>query len=348
MDTGSTISRLFAIAAEAKAAAEAASTTAELEDVRVRFLGRKSELATMGRGLAGLSEHDRREVGKASNDARAAIEAALASREEALAEPELLARLEAERLDVTLPGRRPPRGTVHPISALIEEIVDIFVGLGFRSVEGPIVETDYYNFEALNIPADHSARSMHDTLYVAGDGPEPLLVRTHTSPMQVRVMQSQPPPVYVVVPGVVGRNETVDATHLAMFTQIEGLAVDEGITFSDLKGTLEMFAKEMFGKGERVRMHPSYFPFTEPSAEVYVSCFKCDGSGCRVCSQEGWIEIMGAGMVHPNVFRHVGYDSERYTGFAFGMGPERIAMLRYGVEDLRHFYENDLRFLEAF
>ena len=346
MDIQVTLARLQAIAAEAQEEATRASTLAELEQVRVRFLGRKGEFAAIGKALSSMSDEERRAVGKASNEARAAIESALASRTQVLQAPEREARLEADRVDVTLPGRKPAVGRIHPISALIEEIVDIFVGIGFTSVEGPIIETDYYNFEALNLPADHSARSMHDTLYVTSD--ETVLVRTHTSPMQVRIMERQPPPVYVVVPGIVGRNETVDSTHLAMFTQIEGLAVDEGITFADLKGTLDVFAKEMFGKNQRVRMHPSYFPFTEPSAEVYVSCFKCDGSGCRVCGNEGWIEIMGAGMVHPNVFGHVGYDSERYTGFAFGMGPERIAMLRYGVEDLRSFYENDLGFLGAF
>lgn len=348
MGLEASIERLKQLTRDAVAAIEAGGSTDELEDLRVRFLGRKSELADTSRSMATLDDEGRKVLGKSLNEARDAIQSALGSKTSDLTAVEREHRLIAEKVDVTLPGRVPPTGRIHPISSLIEEIVDIFVGLGFTSVEGPIIETDYYNFEALNIPSDHSARSMHDTLYVRSAEPETVLVRTHTSPMQVRVMERSQPPVYVVVPGVVGRNETVDATHLAMFTQIEGLAVDEGITFADLKGTLEVFAKQMFGKDRRVRMHPSYFPFTEPSAEVYVSCFSCDGSGCAVCRKEGWIEVMGAGMVHPNVFAHVGYDSERYTGFAFGMGPERIAMLRYGVEDLRHFYENDLSFLEAF
>jgi phenylalanyl-tRNA synthetase alpha chain len=255
-------------------------------------------------------------------------------------------RLEAERLDVTLPGRTPPTGRIHPLTEVLDEIVDIFVGLGFQVAEGPLVETDYYSFQALNIPQDHAARSMQDTFYVDTGTEQPFVLRPHTSPMQVRLMETTKPPLYVVVPGVVARRDEVDANHLAQFMQIEGLAVDEGITFSDLKGVLDVFAKHMFGANLTVRMHPSYFPFTEPSAEVYVSCFACDGSGCPTCRGEGWIEIMGAGMVHPNVFRSVGYPPDT-TGFAFGMGIERIAKLKYSVGDLRSFYENDLRFLDS-
>ena len=333
---------------EALAAIAAAAASADLEDARVTSLGRRSRLAEISRDLGSFDDATRRDVGRVINEVRGSIEGALAARLSELAKADLVERLEAERIDMTLPGRAPARGAIHPLTTVIDDIVDVFVGLGFKVTEGPIVETDYYNFEVLNIPKDHAARSMHDTLYVESSTPESILVKTHTSPMQARLMQSQSPPIYVVIPGRCARRDETDSNHLSSFMQIEGLAVDEGISFSDMKGTLEVFAKAMFGPQQRVRMHPSYFPFTEPSAEVYVSCFVCDGSGCPTCRGEGWIEIMGAGMVHPNVLNAVGYDAERYTGFAFGMGVERIAKLRYGVHDLRTFYENDLRFLGAF
>lgn len=332
----------------ALAAIAAAGSSSELDDLQVQFLGRKSVISELNAGLASATPDEKKTLGRAINEARVQIQNALLERREGFADAETAEKLALEHIDVTLPGRTIARGAMHPLRQVIDEIVDAFIGIGFRMVEGPIVETDYYNFEALNIPKDHPARSMHDTLYVDRPSGELPLLRTHTSPMQARVMQSQPPPVYVVIPGPCARRDEVDANHLAGFMQIEGLAVDEGISFSDMKGTLEVFAKAIFGPKQTVRMHPSYFPFTEPSAELYVSCFACDGSGCPTCRGEGWIEIMGAGMVHPDVFRRVGYDPEKYTGFAFGMGVERIAKLKYGVHDLRTFYENDLAFLRAF
>ncbi|MGH2704013.1 MAG: phenylalanine--tRNA ligase subunit alpha [Actinomycetota bacterium] len=344
---------------------ESAEDSARLRDLEIRFLGRKSRLAEILSGLGGQPPEVRREVGKAANETRAAITDAIGKRTELLAGGERAARLDVERLDVTLPGRRPSAGHLHPITQVVDEIIDVFVGLGFNAVEGPEAESEYYSFEALNMPADHPARSMWDTLYLEPNAHGQALLRPHTSPVQIRVMEATKPPVYVVVPGRTFRRDVADSTHLPVFSQVEGLAVDEGISFADLKGTLEAFAQALFGERLRVRMVPHYFPFTEPSAEVLVSCFVCDGTGvvdprpksgrgqgagtiqCRTCRGEGWIEIMGAGMVHPNVFRAVGYDPE-VTGFAFGMGAERIALLRYGVPDIRWFYESDMRFLESF
>jgi len=346
MTADSVLATLDSIKSDGLAAIGRAQSTADVMDLEVGLLGRKSPFAEIGRGLREFSPEDRRSVGQASNAVRLALESALEAQRQTLAAGESQSRLAADRIDVTLPGRRAPFGRLHPLTQVLDQIIDTFIGLGFKVAEGPVIETDHYNFEALNFPQDHAARSMHDTFYLeAGEG-EPLLLRTHTSPMQVRLMESTPPPLYAVVPGVCCRRDEIDANHLSVFTQIEGLAVDEGISFADLKGTLEVFAKAIFGPGLRVRMHPSYFPFTEPSAEVYVSCFACDGSGCPTCKGEGWIEIMGAGMVHPNVFRAVGYDPE-ITGFAFGMGIERIAKLMYSINDLRSFYENDLRFLSG-
>jgi len=347
MNSNDAISQLSDIRSRALPAIGDAAEAGELEKLKIEFLGRKSPISQIGKLLGAFKDDERRVVGSLSNEVRDEIEAALEARKFHLASVERERDSGSERLDVTLPGRTPPLGRIHPLTEVMEEILDTFIGLGFSVVEGPIVETDYYNFEALNIPADHAARSMHDTLYVNSEFDETLLVRTHTSPMQIRIMESAAPPIFVVVPGMVGRNEEIGPNNLAIFNQVEGLAVDEGITFADLKGTLEKFAQAMFGAHLRVRLHPSYFPFTEPSAEVYVSCFNCDGSGCGACKQEGWIEIMGAGMVHPNVFRMSGYDPERYTGFAFGMGIERIAKLRYEVADLRTFFESDLKFLGA-
>lgn len=325
-----------------------AAVADEIRQLHIDILGRKGVLSSINRRLGALAPDDRRELGQIINAVRDEIEIALESRLRGLEASERAARIESEALDVTLPGRAPVRGGIHPITQVIDEILDAFIGIGFQVVEGPVIETDHYNFEALNIPIDHSARSMYDSFYIKSDSPEMPLVRAHTSPMQARVMESQDPPVYVVVPGRCGRRDEPDSNHLAGFIQIEGLAVDEGLSFADMKGTLEVFARAMFGPHQTVRMHPSYFPFTEPSAEVYVSCFACDGSGCQVCRGEGWIEIMGAGMVHPNVLRGVGYDAERYSGFAFGMGVERIAKLRYAVNDIRTFYDNDVRFLAEF
>ncbi|MGH7363363.1 MAG: phenylalanine--tRNA ligase subunit alpha [Candidatus Methylomirabilales bacterium] len=332
---------LDALEAEATAAVEAADEGA-LEDLRVRYLGRRGSLTAILRGLPDLPPEARPVVGQRANAVKAAIEGALEARRLALRAAARVG-LAADRLDSTLPGRPPMLGGLHPLTATLEDILEIFSSLGFAVAEGPEVELDYYNFEALNIPKDHPARDMQDTFYITDE----VLLRTHTSPVQVRVMEAQPPPVRVVVPGKVYRRDA-DVTHSPMFHQVEGLLVDEGVTFADLKGTLTAFVRLFFGEATRLRFRPSFFPFTEPSAEVDISCVICRGAGCRVCSQGGWLEILGAGMVDPEVFRFVGYDSERFTGFAFGMGVERIAMLRYGIDDIRLFFENDLRFLEQF
>jgi phenylalanyl-tRNA synthetase alpha chain len=334
-----------AATADAVAGIAAATNLAELDEVRVRAMGRKAPMSDLKSGLGALGPEERKEIGRALNEARETIESALAARREEFEAAQERARLSEERLDVTLPGRAVTPGHPHPIRAVIEHITDIFVGMGYRVAEGPEVETDHYNFEALNIPSDHPARSMHDTMWL--DGGE-LLLRTHTSPVQARVMEKQAPPVYVIVPGRVYRRDPFDASHSPCFHQVEGLAVDEGITFGDLRGTLTAFAKEMFGPHQTVRMRPSYFPFTEPSAEVDVLCIGCGGDGCSACKRTGWMEILGAGMVHPNVLTGVGYDPKKVSGFAFGMGAERIAMLAYGITDLRLLFENDQRFLAGF
>ncbi len=283
-------------------------------------------------------------VGAAANEAKRQLEVLLETRVDEARRAERVSERRRQRLDLTLPGRRPPLGTVHPLTRVHDEIVTIFAGLGFSVAEGPDIETDYYNFEALNIPADHPARDMQDTFYLPGG----LLLRTHTSPVQIRTMLAQKPPVRIVVPGRVHRRDVPDASHSPVFHQVEGLAVDRHVTMADLKGTLELFAREMYGPKSRIRFRPSFFPFTEPSAEVDVVCFLCGGDGCRVCKQSGWLEILGSGMVHPQVLRNVGYDPEEVTGWAFGMGIERIAMLKYGIDDIRLFFENDLRFLRQF
>jgi phenylalanyl-tRNA synthetase alpha chain len=316
---------------------------ATLEDVRVRFLGRKAELTVLLRSITELPAEERPGVGKFGNLVKRELESALETRRVALEAEELVGALERDRIDVTLPGRPLPQGHLHLITSTRREIEDIFIGMGYEVVEGPEIETDYYNFEALNTPADHPARSLHDTFFLSDE----VLLRTHTSPVQVRTMEKQAPPVFVIVPGKAYRRDS-DATHTPMFHQVEGLVVDRGITLADLKGTLEAFAKAMFGADRRIRLRPHFFPFTEPSVEVDVSCMACNGAGCRLCKRSGWLEILGAGMVDPNVFGFVGYDPEEYSGFAFGMGIERIAMLKHGVTDLRLFYENDLRFVRQF
>ena len=309
----------------------------------MQYLGRKSELVVLLRSISELPPEERREVGKAGNLVRTALEQALEARRQELENEKLLEGLGDDQLDVTLPGWRSPLGHLHLVVQTQREIEDIFIGMGYEVVDGPEVETEYYNFEALNTPADHPARSVQDTFFVEGGQ----VLRTQTSPVQIRTMEKQRPPVYVIAPGKTYRRDS-DATHTPMFHQVEGLVVDEGITLGDLKGTLIVFAQAMFGQDRRVRLRPHFFPFTEPSIEVDVSCMLCDGSGCRLCKQSGWLEILGAGMVDPNVFRFVDYDPELYTGFAFGMGIERIAMLKHGVNDLRLFFENDLRFLRQF
>ena len=332
-----------AVAAEARAAIGRATTSTELEQIRVRFLGRQGALTSLLRSLGTLPPAERPLVGAAANETKRELEAALEQRLAATLEAERRRQREAARVDLTLPGRRPALGSVHPLTRVHDEIVEIFVGLGFSVAEGPEIESDYYNFEALNLPRDHPARDMQDTFYLTEDR----LLRTHTSPVQIRTMQAQKPPLRIIVPGKVYRRDA-DITHSPQFTQFEGLAVDRDISMADLKGTLELFAREMFGPRSKIRFRPSFFPFTEPSAEVDVLCFLCGGDGCRVCKQSGWLEILGSGMVHPQVLRNVGYDPEDVTGWAFGMGVERIAMLKYGVDDIRLFYENDLRFLRQF
>jgi phenylalanyl-tRNA synthetase alpha chain len=336
--------RVDAIAREAREAVAAAGSAADLEQVRVKYLGRQGALTQLLRSLGTLPAADRPQVGAAANEAKREIEALLEARLGAAQEMERARARAATRPDLTLPGRRPPLGAVHPLKQVEDEIVEVFAGLGFSVVEGPEIETDYHNFEALNFPPDHPARDMQDTFFLPGQ----LLLRTHTSPVQIRTMLAQRPPVRVIVPGRVYRRDIADATHSPIFHQVEGLAVDRDISMGDLKGTLELFARELFGPRSRIRFRPSFFPFTEPSAEVDVLCFVCGGDGCRLCKQGGWLEILGSGMVHPNVLRNVGYDPEEVTGWAFGMGIERIAMLKYGIDDLRLFFDNDLRFLRQF
>jgi phenylalanyl-tRNA synthetase alpha chain len=338
--------RVDAIAGEARVAIEQAESSADLEALRVRFLGRQGELTQLLRSLGSLPADERPVVGAAANEAKRALEALLESRLADTAERERRQQRAQARLDLTLPGRRPPLGGIHPLSRVRDEIVSVFVGLGFSVAEGPEIETDYYNFEALNIPKDHPARDMQDTFYLS----ESALLRTHTSPVQIRTMQAAKgrTPLKIVVPGRVYRRDVADASHSPVFHQVEGLAVDHHITMADLKGTLELFAREMFGPRSKIRFRPSFFPFTEPSAEVDVLCFLCGGAGCRVCKQSGWLEILGSGMVHPQVLRNGGYDPEEVTGWAFGMGIDRITILKYGIDDIRLFQENDLRFLRQF
>jgi len=324
---------------------------AQLEQARVHFLGRKATLTTILRQLVTLPPQDRPAMGLLANQVKQAIEASITNRRaalEAIPSDELLA---ADRIDVTLPGRRPTVGRLHPLTQIIREICSIFAGMGFAVIEGPEVEWDYYNFEALNIPEDHPAREMWDTFWIdPASAPvgKPMLLRTHTSPMQIRIMEQTKPPVRVVVPGKCYRYEAVDASHESQFHQIEGLAVDEHLTFADLKGTLYAFVRRLFGNERKIRFRCDYFPFVEPGVDMSIDCFRCKGAGCRLCKTTGWLEILGAGMVHPNVLARVGYDPARYTGFAFGLGPARVAMLKYGIDDIRLFHSNDLRFLQQF
>ncbi|HVQ57659.1 MAG TPA: phenylalanine--tRNA ligase subunit alpha [Solirubrobacterales bacterium] len=350
------LERIEEIRGEATAAIGGAGSTAELEELRVRYLGRKAELTSILRGIAELPADERGKVGGAANKARKELEALLEENAGRLDASELDAQLLADRVDVTLPGAPPrPVGHAHLIARTTRQIEDIMVGLGYHVAEGPEIEHDYYNFTALNHPPGHPARMLQDTFYVQSH-PE-VLLRTHTSPMQIRAMETQPPPIFVVVPGKVYRRDS-DATHSPMFHQMEGLAIAEGITLADLQGTLLAMVRAIFGGEREVRLRPHFFPFTEPSVEVDVSCFQCGGSGelaggvrCNLCKGQGWIEILGAGMVDPNVLGFVegaGYDAERVQGFAFGLGIERVAMLRHGVPDLRRFFDNDVRMLEQF
>ncbi|HET9671740.1 MAG TPA: phenylalanine--tRNA ligase subunit alpha [Actinomycetota bacterium] len=326
----------------------AATTLDELEAASVSVLGRKSPLAEVQRALGTLAPEDRKALGRSVNETRSTIEAAAAARRAELEGEAEAALLTADRIDLTLPGRRPRPGSLHPFTLIEYEIVDIFTRMGYRVVEGGEVEDEWHSFDALNIPPDHPARTGMDTTFVDVPGHPDLVLRPHTSPMQIRTMRSQPPPVHVVVPGRVYRNEEVTAKNMPVFHQVEGLAVDEGITFADLKGTLETFYRALLGDEREVRLTPSFFPFVEPGAQVDVSCFVCDGAGCRTCAFTGWIETAGSGMVHPNVLANCGYDPERYTGFAFGGGYDRLAMIRFGIPDIRLLWDSDVRFLEQF
>ena len=317
---------------------------ADVEALRIQYLGKKGELTAVLRGMGKLSADERPVVGQLANEVRAAIEEEIEKKTAAIKTAALEAKLQAEKLDVTVPGDKTPVGKPHPLALVQRQLEEIFLGMGYSIAEGPEVEYDYYNFQALNIPKDHPARDTQDTFYIT----ENILLRSQTSPVQARVMEKQKPPIKIISPGRVYRSDAVDATHSPLFHQCEGLVVDKGITMGDLKGTLEMFAQTMFGADTKIRFRPHHFPFTEPSAEVDVSCFACGGKGCRLCKGEGWIEVLGAGMVHPNVLRMCGIDPEVYSGFAFGLGIERIVMLKYHIDDMRHLYENDVRFLHQF
>ena len=328
---------------EARRRLAEATDLAGLDAVRVAYLGKKGRLTEELKSLGGLPVEERPAAGQAINQAKRALQEAIDRRREELDAERLRDRLSADRVDVTMPGRRQPPGGLHPVTRTLERMESLFASMGFQVAEGPEIEDDYHNFEALNIPAHHPARAMHDTFYFDATR----LLRTHTSPVQIRVMESDGVPVRIIAPGRVYRCDS-DVTHTPMFHQVEGLLVDEGISFADLKGALHDFAREFFERDLDVRFRPSYFPFTEPSAEMDVQCVHCGGSGCRVCGGSGWLEVLGCGMVHPRVFEFCGVDAERYTGYAFGMGVERLAMLRYGVDDLRTFFENDLQFLQQF
>lgn len=337
--------QLKSIKQEATEAFSKADSVLKLNDLRVKYLGKKGSLTTILRGLGALSAEERPRVGQMVNEVRAELEMVLNEKNDSLKKAELLERLANEKIDVTLPGRINPIGHQHPLTLTLNRIKDIFLNMGFTVAEGPEVEQDHFNFEALNLPKDHPARDMQDSFYIT----EEILLRTHTSPVQARTMQANKPnsPIRIIAPGKVYRRD-YDATHSPMFTQVEGLVVDKNISFSDLKGMLEMFIHQIFDEKVGVRFRPSFFPFTEPSAEVDISCVMCKGKGCRVCKGSGWLEILGSGMVHPRVLEMSGYDPKKVSGFAFGMGVERIAMLLYGIDDLRLFYDNDLRFLRQF
>ncbi len=334
---------LSALVAQAETAIAAAEDLQALDQIRVEYLGKKGALTEQMKSLGKLSAEERPAAGQRINQAKGQVQQTLEARKESLQQAKLNARLAAETIDVTLPGRGQQSGGLHPVSITMERIEALFSQLGFSVAEGPEIEDDFHNFTALNIPETHPARAMHDTFYFDAH----TLLRTHTSPVQVRVMEESQPPLRVIAPGRVYRCDS-DLTHTPMFHQVEGLLVDEQVSFADLKGILDDFLRNFFEQELKVRFRPSYFPFTEPSAEADIQCVICGGEGCRVCSHTGWLEVLGCGMVHPEVFRQVGIDSERYTGFAFGMGVERLAMLRYGVNDLRLFFENDLRFLQQF
>ena len=336
--------QLEAIRSAAKAALDKVSGQQEIEELRVRFLGKKGELTGILKQMGSLSPEERPVIGQLANEIRTNIEAGISERQQKLKAAADELRLKAEKLDVTMPGTKFALGKKHPLYKVLDEIEEIFLGMGFSVAAGPEVEYDYYNFEALNLPKDHPARDTQDTFYITDN----ILLRSQTSPVQVRVMEKQKPPIRIIAPGRVYRSDAVDATHSPVFHQIEGLVVDKGVTMGDLKGTLADFARRLYGEDAVVRFRPHHFPFTEPSAEMDVMCFGCGGKGCRLCKGEGWIEILGCGMVHPKVLANCGIDPEEYSGFAFGMGLERVVMRRYNIDDLRLFFENDERFQDQF
>ena len=346
-DINTHIEALEALRQQAIPQLEATESIKDLEKVRLDYLGKKGRFAAVAQAMRDLSAEDRPKLGQVMNQVKSAFEEMLESRRHKLEELALEAKLSLETVDVTLPGRKPAGGARHIIAQTMEEIEDLFIGMGYQVVEGPEVELDHYNFEMMNLPKTHPARDMQDTFYIDSE----VLLRTHTSPVQARTMEKHDfsqGPLKMISPGKVFRRDSDDATHSHQFHQIEGLVVDRHVTMADLKGTLQAFARTLFGAEREIRLRPSYFPFTEPSVEVDVSCFKCGGDGCNVCKHTGWIEILGAGMVHPNVLEMAGIDSTVYSGFAFGLGPDRVAMLKYNIDDIRHFYQNDLRFLSQF
>ncbi|MDD3613044.1 MAG: phenylalanine--tRNA ligase subunit alpha [Caldicoprobacterales bacterium] len=336
--------KLEEIRLEALHALEGLDELDKLEEFRLKYLGKKGALTQVLRGMGGLPAEERPIVGQIANEVRNQLESELEQKTKDLKEAALTRRLEAEKIDVTVPGERPGLGRLHPVTTVLNELKDIFLGMGFDVAEGPEIEYDYYNFEALNLPKNHPARDTQDTFYIDNT----ILLRTHTSPVQIRTMEKQKPPIKIICPGRVYRSDEVDATHSPIFHQIEGLVVDKGITMGDLKGVLDVFAKAVFGPETKTKLRPHHFPFTEPSAEVDVSCAICKGAGCRVCSYTGWIEILGAGMVHPRVLEYVNIDPNEYSGFAFGMGLDRIVNIKYGIDDIRLLFENDIRFLKQF
>lgn len=328
----------------AEAEITSANSIAELENTRIKYLGKKGELTLVLRGMGSLPAEERPVVGSLVNEARDFIESKLSQKEKEIKEKLLEERLKTEKIDITMPSKKVELGSIHPITQIINDVKEIFIGLGYEIAEGPEIELATYNFDKLNTPPDHPARDIQDTFYIT----DSIVLRSQTSPMQARVMEQQKPPIKIICPGTVYRSDSVDATHSPVFHQIEGLVIDKHISMSDLKGTLELFAKKCLGEKTKIRFRPHHFPFTEPSAEADVSCFVCGGKGCRVCKGEGWIELLGCGMVHPNVLRNCNIDPEVYSGFAFGFGVERIAMAKFGIDDMRLLYENDVRFLKQF
>jgi phenylalanyl-tRNA synthetase alpha chain len=336
--------KLFQLLESARSEISNSSGTKELEDIRVKYLGKKGEITVILKEMGALPKEERPEMGKVANEVRENIETLLEDAKAEKKNSEINARLLEESIDVTLPGKSSTLGGKHPLMRTLDELKEIFIGMGFKIAEGPEIETVYNNFDALNSPIDHPSRSMSDTFYISED----MILRTQTSPVQIRTMKANTPPIKVISPGRCFRFDELDATHSPMFHQLEGLVIDKGITMADLKGTLDVFAKRLFGETTKTKFRPHFFPFTEPSAEVDVTCFKCGGEGCRMCKGTGWIEILGCGMVHPNVLVNCGLDPDEYNGFAFGMGLDRITMLKYGIDDIRHLFENDIRFLSQF